>query len=273
MILLIDNYDSFVFNLARYFERLGQATHVVRNDAIDVAAIERLSPAAIVLSPGPCTPAEAGCSLDVVRRFCDKLPILGVCLGHQAIAAALGGRVVRAPEPVHGRVSEIHHNGRGILTVCRARWSGAATTRWRSKKHSLPDCLEATAWTADGVMMALAHRERPVIGLQFHPESILTDSGYGPVPPWRSWRRPTTRLRRQANTGPIAAADATALTPATNGLNKPDAEHGYRERRGPLGTPYFQDGAFEPNVTIVIDGFPARSSPPRELVARLTPRS
>jgi anthranilate synthase/aminodeoxychorismate synthase-like glutamine amidotransferase len=115
MILLIDNYDSFVHNLARYFQRLGQETVVVRNDAIDPAQIERLGPAAIVLSPGPCTPAEAGCSLDVVRHFTGQLPVLGVCLGHQTIAAALGGRIVRAREPMHGRASTMIHDGRGLF--------------------------------------------------------------------------------------------------------------------------------------------------------------
>jgi len=178
MILLIDNYDSFVFNLARYFERLGQATLVVRNDAIDVADIERMSPAAIVLSPGPCTPLEAGCSLEVVRAFVEKVPILGVCLGHQAIAAALGGRIVRAPEPVHGRVSAIRHNAQGVFQGLANPLAGCRYHSLVVEESSLPECLAATAWTADGVVMALEHRTRPVVGLQFHPESILTDHGY-----------------------------------------------------------------------------------------------
>ncbi|MEX2113283.1 MAG: aminodeoxychorismate/anthranilate synthase component II [Pirellulales bacterium] len=178
MILLIDNYDSFVHNLARYFERLDQPTHVVRNDAIDVAGIEALAPSAIVLSPGPCTPAEAGCSLDVVRQFAGKVPILGVCLGHQAIAAALGAAIVRAREPMHGRTSQVWHAGRSVfaglpnpLTACR--YHSLVVDR-----ATLPDCLEVAAWTLDQTIMAVAHRQWPLVGVQFHPESILTDEGY-----------------------------------------------------------------------------------------------
>jgi anthranilate synthase/aminodeoxychorismate synthase-like glutamine amidotransferase len=178
MILLLDNYDSFVFNLARYFERLGQPTRVVRSDAIDARGVLDLSPAAAVLSPGPCTPAEAGCSLEVVRACHGRLPILGVCLGHQAIGAALGGRVVRAPEPMHGRTSEILHQGRGIFAGVP---SPTIACRYHSlivDEPSLPVCLQVTARTADGVVMAIEHRELPVVGLQFHPESILTEDGY-----------------------------------------------------------------------------------------------
>jgi anthranilate synthase/aminodeoxychorismate synthase-like glutamine amidotransferase len=178
MILLIDNYDSFVHNLARYFQRLGQETVVVRNDAIDPAQIERLSPAAIVLSPGPCTPAEAGCSLDVVRHFAGRLPVLGVCLGHQTIAAALGGRIVRAREPMHGRASTMTHDGRGIFANLP---NPLAVGRYHSlivKESTLPTELAVTARTDDGTIMALAHRRWPVIGVQFHPESILTECGF-----------------------------------------------------------------------------------------------
>lgn len=178
MLLLIDNYDSFVYNLARYFRRLGQETHVVRNDAIDAAGVRRLAPRAIVISPGPCSPAEAGCSLELIREFVDNTPILGVCLGHQAIAAALGGKIVRASEPMHGRTSQVTHGGSGIfagvpkpLTVCRYH-------SLVIDEDSLPNCLEVTARTASGVVMALAHRTRPVVGVQFHPESILTEGGF-----------------------------------------------------------------------------------------------
>jgi anthranilate synthase component II len=178
MILLIDNYDSFVFNLARYFERLGQETHVVRNDATDVATIERMEPQAVVLSPGPCSPKEAGCSVDAARILHTRIPILGVCLGHQAIGEALGGCVVRANEPMHGRASEIHHRGESIfsdlpnpLTACRYHSLVVERT-------SLPACLQVTAWTSDGTIMGLAHRNYPVVGVQFHPESILTEMGY-----------------------------------------------------------------------------------------------
>ena len=178
MILLIDNYDSFVHNLARYFERLGHSTHVVRNTRIDVPRVRAMQPDCVVLSPGPCMPRDAGCSLDIVRELHSELPMLGVCLGHQAIAEALGGRIVRAPEPVHGRTSAVWHDGRGIfrglpnpITACRYHSLVA-------QEESLPDCLEVSARTGDGVVMALRHRELPVLGVQFHPESILTGTGY-----------------------------------------------------------------------------------------------
>jgi len=178
MILLVDNYDSFVYNLARYFERLGHSTRVVRNTAIDAAGLRAAAPQAIVLSPGPCTPQQAGCSLEVVRAFHAELPILGVCLGHQAIAAALGGRVVRAGEPVHGRSSPVWHDGRGVFAglpnpIVAARYHSLVV-----EEASLPACLEVSARTDDATIMALRHREFPVVGLQFHPESILTDMGY-----------------------------------------------------------------------------------------------
>lgn len=177
MILLIDNYDSFVYNLARYFKRLGQATVVVRNTAVDVAGIRALEPDAVVLSPGPCTPKEAGCSLAVVREFYAELPILGVCLGHQAIAAALGGRIVRAA-PVHGRTSPIRHDGRGIFCGVPNPIVGCRYHSLVVDEASLAGGLEVSARTGDGTVMALRHRELPVVGLQFHPESILTDNGY-----------------------------------------------------------------------------------------------
>ena len=178
MILLIDNYDSFVFNLARYLHRLGQETQVVRNDAIDVSGVRDLAPQALLLSPGPCTPKEAGCSLEIVRAFCGVLPILGVCLGHQAIAAALGGVIVRAPQPMHGRTSPMFHNGRGLFAGIP---SPATVCRYHSlmvDRASLPDCLEILAHTDDGVVMAFQHRQAPVVGVQFHPEAILTEHGY-----------------------------------------------------------------------------------------------
>lgn len=178
MILLIDNYDSFVHNLARYFVRLGQETLVVRNDAIGTAAIERLKPAAIVLSPGPCTPTQAGCSLEVVRTLAGRIPMLGVCLGHQTIGEALGGRVVRADEPMHGRASEIVHNGRGIFAGLPHPLTVGRYHSLVVEESSLPSEMEVTSRTLDGVVMAIAHRRWPVIGVQFHPESILTDRGY-----------------------------------------------------------------------------------------------
>lgn len=178
MILLIDNYDSFVHNLARYFQRLGQPTHVVRNDAVDADAVARLRPAAIVLSPGPCTPADAGCSVAVVHQLGDQIPMLGVCLGHQAMAAAHGGRIVRAAEPLHGRTSAVVHDGHGLfagvpspLTVCRYHSLVV-------KEATLPPQLRVTARADDGAVMALQHASRPLYGVQFHPEAALTDHGY-----------------------------------------------------------------------------------------------
>jgi anthranilate synthase/aminodeoxychorismate synthase-like glutamine amidotransferase len=178
MILLIDNYDSFVHNLARYFERLGQRTLIVRNDEVDVAAVRAMKPATIVLSPGPCTPQEAGASLDIVRAFHTEIPILGVCLGHQVIAEALGGRIVRAVVPVHGRASQIRHDGTGIFSAVP---SPLAVGRYHSlvvDPTTLPFDLRRTAWTDDDVLMAFAHSRLPVFGVQFHPESILTECGY-----------------------------------------------------------------------------------------------
>lgn len=178
MILLIDNYDSFVYNLARYFQRLGQTTRVVRNTAIDTAGVRALEPEAIVLSPGPCTPRQAGCSLELVRELHVELPILGVCLGHQAIAEALGGRVVRAREPVHGRSAKIRHDGRGVFAGLPEGITGCRYHSLVVEEASLPPCLEVSARLEDGTVMALRHHELPVVGLQFHPESILTDVGY-----------------------------------------------------------------------------------------------
>jgi anthranilate synthase/aminodeoxychorismate synthase-like glutamine amidotransferase len=177
-ILLIDNYDSFVHNLARYLRRLGQETLVVRNDAISVEEIRALAPAAIVLSPGPCTPNEAGVSLDVVRELSGEIPLLGVCLGHQTIAQAFGGQIVRASEPMHGRTSLVEHQGQGLfrdvpnpMTVCRYH-------SLVIDEPTLPDCLEVTARTSDGTIMAIAHRRDPTYGVQFHPEAILTQGGF-----------------------------------------------------------------------------------------------
>jgi anthranilate synthase/aminodeoxychorismate synthase-like glutamine amidotransferase len=178
MLLLIDNYDSFVYNLARYIERLGQPTHVLRNDMIDAAGVRAMRPAAIVLSPGPCTPREAGASLDIVRSLHTDVPILGVCLGHQVIAEALGGTILRATAPVHGQASAIHHDG---INLFAGLPSPLTVGRYHSlvvDPASLPNELCATAWTDDGILMAFEHRRLPIFGVQFHPESILTEFGY-----------------------------------------------------------------------------------------------
>lgn len=178
MIVLVDNYDSFVHNLARYFERLGQQTLVVRNDAIDAEGIATSGASVVVLSPGPCTPVEAGCSLDVVRQLAGRLPILGVCLGHQAIAAAFGARIVRAQEPMHGRTSLVHHEGHDVFAGLPNPFTACRYHSLVVERATLPDCLSVTAWTADETIMAVTHRDWPVIGVQFHPEAILTEHGY-----------------------------------------------------------------------------------------------
>lgn len=178
MILLIDNFDSFVFNLARYLERLGHEPVVVRNTETDPQRIRRLAPEAILLSPGPCTPREAGCSLDVAREFHQNVPMLGICLGHQVIAEALGGRIVRAAQPVHGRTSPVFHDGRGLFAGLPNPIIGCRYHSLVVDESTLPRCLEVSARTDDGTIMGLRHKELPVEGLQFHPESILTEAGY-----------------------------------------------------------------------------------------------
>jgi anthranilate synthase/aminodeoxychorismate synthase-like glutamine amidotransferase len=178
MLLLIDNYDSFVHNLARYFERLGQATHVDRNDAIDVASVRTMRPAAIVLSPGPCTPREAGVSLELVRELHKHVPLLGVCLGHQVIAESLGARIVRAGKPMHGQASLIRHAGTGLFAGVPSPLSVGRYHSLVVEPTSLPHDLRPSAWTEDGVLMAFEHLRFPVYGVQFHPESILTHCGY-----------------------------------------------------------------------------------------------
>ena len=177
MLLLIDNYDSFVYNLARYFTELGCATHVVRNDEIDVAGVQQLSPQAIVISPGPCTPNEAGISMELISKLSSSIPTLGVCLGHQAIAAALGGRVIRAPEPVHGRPSLVYHDDSELFTSVPNPFRAGRYHSLIVEEASLPPELVITARTDDGLPMALQHRTRPLYGVQFHPESVLTECG------------------------------------------------------------------------------------------------
>ena len=178
-ILLIDNYDSFAHNLARYLERLGQVTHVVRNDQIDATTIRRMSPAAIVLSPGPCTPRDAGLSVEIVRALHRQFPFFGVCLGHQILAAAWEAEIVRAPEPVHGRVSQIFHAGRGIFAGLENPFNACRYHSLVIDGNTLDTCFEVTARTQDGVVMAIQHSRYPLVGVQFHPESILTECGFG----------------------------------------------------------------------------------------------
>ena len=177
MLLLIDNYDSFTYNLYQYLGELGAQTRVVRNDEVSVAEAMALRPQAIVISPGPGTPDEAGISVDLIKAAAGTVPLLGVCLGHQSLGQAFGGRIVRAPSLMHGKTSEIHHDGRTIFAGLPQAFTA---TRYHSlviAPESVPDCLEVAARTADGVIMAVRHREHPLEGVQFHPESILTTAG------------------------------------------------------------------------------------------------
>ncbi len=182
-VCMIDNYDSFTFNLVQYLGELGAEVETHRNDALTVEDIEAIAPSHIVISPGPCTPNEAGISMAVIRHFAGKLPILGVCLGHQAIGQVYGGRVVRAPQVMHGKTSKIHHRGQGVFTGLD---DPLEVTRYHSlvvAADDLPTCLEITAWTDEddvtpGLIMGFRHRELDIEGVQFHPESILTRQGH-----------------------------------------------------------------------------------------------
>jgi anthranilate synthase/aminodeoxychorismate synthase-like glutamine amidotransferase len=178
MILLLDNYDSFTYNLAQYLGQMGQQLAVRRNDEITLDEIEEMAPERIVISPGPCTPKEAGISVPLIQRFAGKIPILGVCLGHQAIGAAFGGRVIRAPKLMHGKTSEIEHDGR---TIFQGLPRPFVATRYHSlivERKSLPRELEISAETEDGTIMGFRHRKLRVEGVQFHPESVLTGAGF-----------------------------------------------------------------------------------------------
>jgi anthranilate synthase component 2 len=177
MLLMIDNYDSFTYNLVQYFAELGETVEVYRNDQIRVADIERLQPRRLVVSPGPCSPAEAGISVEAIRRLAGKVPILGVCLGHQAIGYAFGGRIVRAGVLMHGKTSPIHHDGRELFVGLPNPFEAIRYHSLVVERASFPACLEVTAWTSDEEVMGLRHRRLPIWGVQFHPESILTTVG------------------------------------------------------------------------------------------------
>jgi anthranilate synthase component 2 len=178
MLLMIDNYDSFTYNLVQYFGELGQEVRTVRNDEIDVAGMAALGPARIVFSPGPCTPTEAGVCVEAIRHFAGRVPLLGVCLGHQSMGAAFGGKVVRAQVPMHGKTSTIEHDGQGVF---KALPQGFTVVRYHSlvvERASLPAELVVTASSGDGEIMGLRHRTLPIEGVQFHPESILSEHGH-----------------------------------------------------------------------------------------------
>ena len=177
MLLMIDNYDSFTYNLVQYLGELGEDVRVYRNDKITIGEIRDMAPGKIVISPGPCTPREAGVSVDTIREFAGKIPMLGVCLGHQSIGAAFGGEIVKAQVLMHGKTSKIFHNGKGVFGGLPSPFEA---TRYHSliiRRESLPACLEITAWTGAGDIMGVRHREFEVEGVQFHPESILTVKG------------------------------------------------------------------------------------------------
>jgi anthranilate synthase component II len=178
MLLMIDNYDSFTYNLVQYLGELGEEVVVHRNDEITLDEIAAMRPARIVVSPGPCTPNEAGVSVPLIKKFAGKIPILGVCLGHQSIGQAFGGHIVHAQELMHGKTSQIHHNGEGVFKNLPNPYRA---TRYHSlviERDTLPECLEITAWTEDGEIMGVRHKSLNVEGVQFHPESILTEHGH-----------------------------------------------------------------------------------------------
>ena len=178
MLLMIDNYDSFTYNLVQYLGELGQDVQVFRNDEIDLKKIADLKPTFIVISPGPCTPNEAGISLALIREFAGKIPLLGVCLGHQSIGQAFGGNIVKAKTLMHGKTSLIHHTSKGVFKDLPNPYTA---TRYHSlviERESIPDCLEITAWTDDGEIMGVKHKTLAVEGVQFHPESVLTEHGH-----------------------------------------------------------------------------------------------
>jgi len=184
MVVVLDNYDSFTFNLVQYLGELGADVRVIRNDAIDVAGLAALEPAGVLLGPGPGAPPAAGVTLEVIRELGGRLPMLGVCLGHQALAEAFGGTIVRASRLMHGRTSPIHHDGRGVFEGLPDPFTA---TRYHSlivEEDSVPDCLEVSARTTEGEIMALRHRDLPLEGVQFHPESFLTENGHDLLGSW-----------------------------------------------------------------------------------------
>ena len=178
MLLMIDNYDSFTYNLVQYFGELGEEVRTFRNDEISLQEIASMKPDRICISPGPCTPNEAGVSVPVLREFAGKLPILGVCLGHQGIGAAFGGKVIRAKQVMHGKTSVVHHTGAGVFRDLPNPYTVIRYHSLAIERESLPDCLEITAWTDDGEIMGVRHKQFQIEGVQFHPESILSEHGH-----------------------------------------------------------------------------------------------
>jgi anthranilate synthase/aminodeoxychorismate synthase-like glutamine amidotransferase len=225
MVLLIDNYDSFVFNLARYVRELGEDAVVRRHDAVTPDEIATLAPTHIIISPGPCTPAEAGISTAVVRRFGPTIPILGVCLGHQCIGAAYGGRIVRARRPMHGKVSVVSHDGTSLFAGLP---SPLHATRYHSlviEAATLPDVLRVTATSDDGEIMAVAHRSHPVMGVQFHPEAALTEHGYAMLDLFLHGATPDSSARRAALPDRADGRRAATVGGAGGGIGESDLHH------------------------------------------------
>lgn len=243
-VLLIDNYDSFVYNLARYVRELGDDSIVQRHDAISLDDIAALAPSHIILSPGPCTPTEAGISAAVVSRFGPTIPILGVCLGHQCIGAAYGARIARAGRPMHGKVSRVTHDGTGIFSGLP---SPLHATRYHSlviANGTLPDFLRVVATSDDGEIMAVAHRDQPTVGVQFHPESALTEYGYWMIDAFLHGARPTDRVASRLPD----RADGRRATPA--GGSRAVAVSTAAGTRAPDGRPY-GDGPDPPSLDTV----------------------
>lgn len=178
MLLMIDNYDSFTYNLVQYFGELGEEVHVFRNDAITLKEIAAMRPDRLVISPGPCSPKEAGISVAAIKEFAGKLPILGVCLGHQSIGYAFGGEIVHAQQLMHGKLSPVHHADAGVFSGLPNPFMATRYHSLAIRRDTLPDCLEVTAWTDDGEIMGVRHQEHAVQGVQFHPESIMTEHGH-----------------------------------------------------------------------------------------------
>lgn len=221
-VLIVDNYDSFTYNLVQMLGDLGAAVQVFRNDAIDAAGVNRLAPDAVVLSPGPCTPAEAGCSVDVVRSLEPDRPLLGVCLGHQALAAAFGARVIRGPQPVHGKSSLIYHDDTGLLKGLPSPLEGGRYHSLVVERSSLPGELEVCAWTDDGLVMGLRHRHQPIFGLQFHPESVLTPQGEQIL---RRFLSVAAAYRERRARGDARSASALGAGPAEPGVPRTRGVH------------------------------------------------
>ncbi|CAG4885042.1 aminodeoxychorismate synthase, subunit II [Georgfuchsia toluolica] len=191
MLLMIDNYDSFTYNLVQYFGELGEDVRVFRNDAITPGEIAALKPDHIVISPGPCSPNEAGISVATIKRFAGKVPLLGVCLGHQSIGAAFGGEIVHAIKPMHGKTSLVHHLDQGVFAGLPNPFTATRYHSLAIRRDTLPDCLEVTAWTDDGEIMGVRHKTFEVEGVQFHPESILTEHGHDLLKNFLAGRRRT----------------------------------------------------------------------------------